>query len=372
MPAHLAGQFGLGFAHLGLDQRVPGLPHQRAAAVAQDMLGQAASALHVVHDHGARIALQHIGGKQHQQAVREDVLAGAGDHAKAIAVAVEGDAEVRVQPRHHLHQRLQVVRLAGVGMVVGEGAVDLAEQRGDFGANRLQHARADHAGNAVAGIHHHLQPLPDLDVAGNAFDVVVADVAVAQRARGLGLVQAVFGDACIQVGDRGTGQGLATDHDLEAVVVRRIVAAGDRYAATGAQVIAAEIHHGRGHHADVDHVAAGLAQAGDQPKHHVGTGQAAVPAHHDVVQALVGHQRAHRLADQFGHADVEGAADHAADVVSAEDAAVDRHRQGRRARFAQLSRHAVGRFRVVALEVSQSLHRLALIGALVASKQARA
>src|SRR3546814_20227768 len=39
--AHLAGQLGLGFLHLGLDQRMPGAPHDRAAAVAQDEIGRA-------------------------------------------------------------------------------------------------------------------------------------------------------------------------------------------------------------------------------------------------------------------------------------------------------------------------------------------
>src|SRR3546814_7857611 len=49
--AHLAGQLGLGLAHLRLDQRVPGLPHQRAAAVTQGVAGQAAGALDVEQDH---------------------------------------------------------------------------------------------------------------------------------------------------------------------------------------------------------------------------------------------------------------------------------------------------------------------------------
>src|SRR5690606_40014071 len=51
--AHLAGQFGLDLAHLRLDQRMPGLPHHRTAAVAQDVALQAAAALHVVYDHRA-------------------------------------------------------------------------------------------------------------------------------------------------------------------------------------------------------------------------------------------------------------------------------------------------------------------------------
>src|SRR3546814_20796286 len=58
MAAHLAGELGLHFAHLGLDQRMASAPHQWAAAVAQDVLLQAATALDVVDDHRARVALQ--------------------------------------------------------------------------------------------------------------------------------------------------------------------------------------------------------------------------------------------------------------------------------------------------------------------------
>ena len=329
MAAHLAGQLGLGLAHLGLDQRMPGLPHQRAAAVAQDVGGQAAGALHVVHDHRTRVALQHVGGEQHQQTVRIDVLARPGDHAQAVAVAIEGDAEVGVEAIHHLHQRIQVVRLAGVRVVVGEGAVDVAEQRGDVRADRFQHARPQHAGGAVAGIHHHLEPLADLHVAGDALHVVLADVALRHGARHLGLHQPVLGDARVQVQDGVARQGLATDHDLEAVVVGRVVAAGDGHAAAGAQVEAAEVHHRRGHQADVDDVAACLAQAGDQALGQFRARQAAVAADHDFVQALVEHQRTDRLADEFRHAGVQALPHHATDVVGAEDAAVDRHRRGR-------------------------------------------
>src|SRR5690606_6530031 len=96
-------------------------------------------------------------------------------------------------------------------------------------------------------------------------------------------------------------------------------------AATGAQVEGAEVGDGGGRHADVDDVAPGLAQAAHEAGHHVGTGQAAVAADHDVGQALLVHERADRMADQFGDAGVEGLAHHPADVVGAEDAAVDVH-----------------------------------------------
>ena len=59
-------------------------------------------------------------------------------------------------------------------------------------------------------------------------DVVLADVAMLHAARRRRLVQAVFGDARVQVCDRVARQRFAADHDLEAVVVRRVVAAGHR------------------------------------------------------------------------------------------------------------------------------------------------
>src|SRR3546814_7999294 len=69
------------------------------------------------------------------------------------------------------------------------------------------------------------------------------------------------GDARMHVGDRVAVQGLAADHDLEAVVVGRVVAARDRDAAAGVEVEGTEVHHRRGRQADVDDVAPGLAQA---------------------------------------------------------------------------------------------------------------
>src|SRR5690606_31228718 len=113
-----------------------------------------------------------------------------------------------------------------------------------------------------------------------------------------------------------------------AVVVGRVVAAGDRDAGAGLEVEGAEVHHRRRRHADVDDVAAGLAQATRKTFDQVRPGQSAVAADDDVFQALFLHQRTDRLADQLGHAGVERLPDHAADVVGAEDAAVDAHRRG--------------------------------------------
>ena len=150
--------------------------------MAQDLPRQARGAFDVIDDHRTRVALQHVGREQHQQPVRIDDLAGLGDHAEAVAIAIEGEAEIRVELLHHLDQGFEVARLARVRMVVGEVTVDIAEQRGDVGTDGLQHLRADLAGNAVAGIDHDFQTLANLDVAGNPLHIIVADVAGIEHA----------------------------------------------------------------------------------------------------------------------------------------------------------------------------------------------
>ncbi|MNM38743.1 hypothetical protein D3C81_495070 [compost metagenome] len=318
--AHLARQFGVGLAHLRLHQRVPGLPHQRAAAIAQHVIGQLAGALHVVDHHRARIAHQHVGGEQHQQTVGVDDLAFARDHAEAIAITIERNAEIGAEALDRLHQVFQVGRFAGIGVVVGEGAVDIAVQRNDFGADRFQQLRREGTGHAVARIGDHLQRAVQLHVIGNTLDVISADLALLVVTRFRRLHEAAFDNALVKVGDRIAGQGLTTDDDLETVVVRRIVAAGNRYAGTGAQMVGGEIHDRGRSQTDIDHRTAGTPQAFGQPRRQFRTGQAAIAADHHLAQALLEGDGADGLADQRGGARRQFAADHAADVIGTEDA----------------------------------------------------
>ena len=73
-------------------------------------------------------------------------------------------------------QVLQVLGLARVGMVVGEVAVDLAEQLDHLAAEGAEDAGRRGAGDAVAGVDHDLHRAGQLDVRHDA-------VAVRRRAR---------------------------------------------------------------------------------------------------------------------------------------------------------------------------------------------
>src|SRR5205807_8963754 len=94
MDGQLAREQRTGFLELRLDQRVPGLPDGRLAAVALDPRRKQPRALHVVDDLGPRIAAEHVLRQQHQLAVGIDDLAVLGDKAEPVAVAVEGQAEL--------------------------------------------------------------------------------------------------------------------------------------------------------------------------------------------------------------------------------------------------------------------------------------
>ena len=153
-----------------------------------DPVEQLARGLDVEDDFGAGVARQHVVGEQHQLAVGEDDAAVLGDHAQAVAVAVEGEAQFRVRGLEPGDQVLQIVRHGGVGMVVGEGAVHLAEHFFDLAAHAAIEFWREGAGHAVAAIDDDLHRPRQLDVADDAAEVGLGNVVGLVAAVGAALV----------------------------------------------------------------------------------------------------------------------------------------------------------------------------------------
>jgi hypothetical protein len=164
-----------------------------------------------------------------------------------------------------------------------------------------------------------------VDVAGDAIAVRRIDVVRAHRAAGaalpaFGLHHAAQGLDVLAV-DRAAGQ-----HHLEAVVVARVVAARHLDAAA-AQRVRGKVQHGRGDHADVEHLHAGGHQpAPAPPPARAGQAPVAPHGHH----ALAQRQRlgAEGQAQALGHGLVQGGGRGAADVVGLEDAGCHLHGRG--------------------------------------------
>ena len=74
--------------------------------------------------------------------------------------------------------------------------------------------------------------------------------------------------------------GVAVDQHFQAIVLRRVVAAGDHDAGSGFKLVRSIIQHRCGYHANVDDIAAAGTQAIAQGACQLGAGQAAVPADH--------------------------------------------------------------------------------------------
>ena len=188
---HLAGERRLQLDHRRLHQRVAGLPHHRLAAEPRDLVEQRLARLDVGEDRAARLPGEHLGGEDLHQLIAEQDAALAVDHADPIAVAIEGDAELRAFGADRADQCGEVLRHGRVGVMVGEIAVDLGEQqrvaprqpRGE----RLQHF----ARGAIAGIPHHGELAPAGEVPQQALDIGVEhraldDPAAAAREPALG------------------------------------------------------------------------------------------------------------------------------------------------------------------------------------------
>ena len=110
-------------------------------------------ALHVEDDLRAGVARQHVGRKQHQLPVGEDDLAVLRHHPEAVAVAVEGEAQLAAACLDAGNQVDKVLQVGRVRVMVGKIAVDVAIELLHLAAQRAEQARRDHAGDTVAAVH---------------------------------------------------------------------------------------------------------------------------------------------------------------------------------------------------------------------------
>ena len=92
--AHLAAEQDVIVAHLALQVRVAGLPHDGHAAVLPDVVDERLRGLHVEDDLGAGMPGEQIAGEQDQDQVGLVALTALVDDPDAIGVAVVGDPEI--------------------------------------------------------------------------------------------------------------------------------------------------------------------------------------------------------------------------------------------------------------------------------------
>ena len=267
------------------------------------------------------MAREQVAGEQDENQVRLVAAAALVDHAHAVGVAVVGDPEVGAHLRHLRLEGAHGLGLLGVGQVVREAPVRLAEELDHLAAEPAQQLGRVDPGHAVAGVDDHLQASGRAHAPEDGRVVVLAGRARLEPARARLEVTALDHppEGLDLVLAEGRGAGV---HHLDAVVLDRVVAARDVGAAVELPVGGGEVHERRGRDREVDDGDAGAAHPSRKGGLELGRREAVILADGDRAAARAPDQRAVRAPDLTEDVWVDVRADAAADVVRAEDVRV--------------------------------------------------
>src|SRR6266699_3526737 len=265
---------------------------------------------------------QLIAAEQHEQLVAEHGATLLIHGTNAVAVAVEGDTEFSLFATHGRLQVAQILHHGGIGVMVRERAVGLAEQRDDVGAQELERVHRDDARDAVAAVHH------DLDLAGQRAVALHDRVPIARQDRAVLTAPATGAaggaslfDETSEILDVRAGNCVAAEDALEAVELGRIVRAGHLDAAVHVEHVGREVERRRRQLAHVHAVAAHGLDAREQAVREPRPGGAVVPADGEPRRAPqpLPAERRDGLADGASDLRRELVAHDAADVILAKD-----------------------------------------------------
>ena len=216
-------------------------------------------------------------------------------------------------------QIFQIFRLGRVGMMVGKGAVDLGIEAmmlaGQFGDQLFQRR----AGRAIARVPAHAERRELLGAARDAIDIGIQH-RLLPRGAGFARIVPVAGLGHLaQLHDVRAEERPALEHHLEAVVIGRIVAAGNHDAAV--DIVHAGfgiIEHRRRAEADLHHIAAGGGEALYQRRLQHRRAFAAVIADRHRLAARAPDQRAEAAPDRVRILCPQRFAENPADVIFAQ------------------------------------------------------
>ena len=206
----------------GLDVGMSRPTHDRVSSGVGNHLGEVPRALHVVDDIGARVSARDVARKQHHEAIGPDDCPAVGDDAQAVAIAVEGDAQVRIAFADRDDEVVEVRRFGRIRMVVRKAAVDFLVQAHHFAPESFEERRRDQTRHAIAAVDHDRHGTGDGDVGDDAITVLFDDAGRLRRAAGSRRAVAAF-DTRTQGLNGIPGKHGAADQHLQSVVLGGVV-----------------------------------------------------------------------------------------------------------------------------------------------------
>ena len=159
------------------------------AALLQHRIGQVkAGGFHIDHELRVLVYRRQVAGQQHADLVGENLMTLVIDHAAAVAIAVEAQAEIGAAGPHRIAHGVQHVKVFGIGIVFGEGEIQFVVHRDHFRSDSGQRFRREGARRAVAGGANHLDRPRQADAARH-----VAQIGLAHIGHGdIGAARALF------------------------------------------------------------------------------------------------------------------------------------------------------------------------------------
>ena len=196
---------------------------------------------------------------------------------RAIAIAVERNAQIRLNLDHLLTERAQMRMLRRIGIAIRKRAVRFAEQLRYAISRIAKCGGGDRAHRAVACVDDHLQRLFRAESLRKRSQIRRQYVQTRNAARTFD--KRAAHDDILQRVDRSPRRRFMTEHEFDSIVFRRIVGSGDRRARVRGSTGERIIQRRRGDYAQIRDPRATLDKTGNQIFLEIRRGKTHVAAH---------------------------------------------------------------------------------------------
>ena len=272
---------------------------------------------HIEDDFRPGITLQDIRRKQHELPVGENDAAIFGYYPQTISVAIEGQTQFAVIAGKSIDQVMQVFRLRGIGMMVGEIAIHFTKHFGNGTAQLAIQGSGKIPGHAIATIHGDIHGPRQFNIGSDACNVHGADIVL--RIGTCTLAEIVLLNAGAQRLYGVPGKGLAPQYHFQSVVIRGVMAAGNHDGRMRVQMVRSKVHHRRGHSPNVNDVDPALLNAACQCGDKFHAGKPPVAAYDYAVLAACRGFRADGMTNDFNQLRGKRFTHDTANIVSLEN-----------------------------------------------------
>ena len=201
--------------------------------------------------------------------------------------------------------------------MIGKSAIDFREEVNHITTDVAQQLWSNTAADTIATVDHYPERPLQRNIIDHPLAVGRPDVFAALRTGAVG--ESILFYPAPQALNSVARKRVAGDHDLEAIVLRGIVAARDRDRRTDAKMVGGEVGQWCRHHTDINHVTARDTNAAGQRSGHLRTRQTTISADDNRAVSRVQRFAADSSADRLDDRCRQRLTNDTADIVGFED-----------------------------------------------------